>query len=177
MAFGALSVKGRALRYLSQREHGRVELARKLCRHLQDSETADAATQIAQTLDELASLGLLSEARAAASVLHSEGARFGERRLRQSLQSKGFAPELVASTLADARSSEDERALAVWCRKFGQPPQNAAERAKQMRFLLGRGFTAQVCGRLLRQQGTLGAGEPSTGRLTTELAEDTDEAL
>lgn len=177
MAFGSLSVKGRALRYLSQREYGRAELARKLSRHVQDSETADAAAQIAQTLDELATLGLLSETRAAASVLHSQGGRFGERRLRQSLQSKGFAAELVASTLAIARVSEPERALAVWRRKFGQPPQSAADRAKQMRFLLGRGFTAQVCGRLLREQSALSAFEPSQEGLATDPPEDADEAL
>ena len=32
MAFGTLSLKGRALRLLSQREHSRTELATKLAR-------------------------------------------------------------------------------------------------------------------------------------------------
>jgi regulatory protein len=153
MAFGVLSVKGRALRYLSQREHSRAELAQKLARKVEDTEAATAGQQIESALDELAAHGLLSEERAAASVLHTQGRRFGERRLRQSLQAKGFAPDLVASTLAQARGGEFERARAVWQRKFGTPPQDAAQRGKQMRFLLSRGFTGDVVNRVLRACG------------------------
>ena len=65
MGFGALSVKGRALRYLAQREHSRLELERKLARHVQDTEAATAQAQIAAALDQLTAVGLLSEARAA----------------------------------------------------------------------------------------------------------------
>jgi len=163
VAFGAPSVKGRALRYLSQREHSRAELERKLERKLKhdasdasdasDTEAASASQLIASALDDLAAHGLLSEERAAASVLHTQGRRYGERRLRQSLQAKGFAPDLVASTLAQARVGEFERARDVWQRKFGTPPQDAAQRNKQTRFLLGRGFTGEVVGRVLRSCG------------------------
>jgi regulatory protein len=37
----------------------------------------------------------------------------------------------------------------VWRRKFGQPPANAQERARQMRFLHGRGFPADVIRKVL----------------------------
>ena len=47
MAFGTLSVKGRALRCLAQREHSRAELERKLARHVEDTPEASAAAQIA----------------------------------------------------------------------------------------------------------------------------------
>ncbi|MBE0549033.1 MAG: recombination regulator RecX, partial [Rubrivivax sp.] len=70
MAFGSTSVKGRALRYLAQREHSRVELERKLARHVEDTPDATAAAQIAAALDELGAHGLLDEARVAASVLN-----------------------------------------------------------------------------------------------------------
>lgn len=153
MAFGVLSVKGRALRYLSQREHSRAELAQKLARRVEDTESTPASQQIQAALDELAAHGLLSEERAAASVLHTQGRRYGERRLRQSLQAKGFAPDLVASTLAQARSGEFERALQVWQRKFGTAPGSPGERARQQRFLLGRGFTGDVIHRVLRTCG------------------------
>mgnify|MGYP003527630292 CR=1 FL=1 len=43
MAFGAPSVKGRALRCLAQREHSRAELERKLARHVEDTPEASAA--------------------------------------------------------------------------------------------------------------------------------------
>lgn len=150
MSFAALSVKGRALRYLSQREHSRVELERKLARHVQDTEESTAQAQISAALDDLASKGLLSEARTAESVLNSQGRRYGIHRLKQTLQGKGLAPELVASTLQQARGTELERAQDVWRRRFGEPAADAAERARQMRFLAGRGFEGEVIRRVLR---------------------------
>lgn len=150
MGFGAISVKGRALRYLSQREHSRVELERKLSRHVQDTEAACAQAQIASALDDLAAKGLLSEARTAESVLNSQGRRYGVRRLKQTLQGKGLAAELVASTLLRARGTELERAQEMWRRRFGEPAADAAGRARQMRFLAGRGFEGDVIRRVVR---------------------------
>jgi regulatory protein len=149
MAFGALSVKGRALRYLAQREHSRAELERKLTRHVEDMPEASAQMQIAAALDELAAKGLLSDARTAESVLAGAGQRFGARRLKQTLQAKGLDAALVASTLQSARATELERAREVWRRRFGNPPADAAERARQMRFLLGRGFESDVVRRVI----------------------------
>jgi len=89
MAFDGPSVKGRALRYLAQREHSRAELQRKLARHLQSKggdagEDPEAARQqIDLALDELAAAGLLSDERAADAVLSAQGRRFGSRRLRR----------------------------------------------------------------------------------------------
>jgi regulatory protein len=150
MSFGALSVKGRALRYLAQREHSRAELERKLARAVQDLPEVSAQAQISAALDELAAKGLLSEERTAQSVLLSQGRRFGTRRLRQTLQAKGLAPDLVADTLQQARGTELERAREVWQRRFGQPPADAAERARQMRFMAGRGFEADVIRRVVQ---------------------------
>jgi regulatory protein len=150
MGFGALSVKGRALRYLAQREHSRAELERKLARAVQDLPEGSAQAQISAALDELAAKGLLSEERTAQSVLLSQGRRFGTRRLRQTLQAKGLAPELVANTLQQARGTELERAREVWQRRFGQPPADAAERARQMRFMAGRGFESDVIRRVVQ---------------------------
>ena len=150
MSFGALSVKGRALRYLAQREHSRAELERKLARAVQDLPEGSAQAQISAALDELAAKGLLSEERTAQSVLLSQGRRFGTRRLRQTLQAKGLAPELVANTLQQARGTELERAREVWLRRFGQPPADAAERARQMRFMAGRGFESDVIRRVVQ---------------------------
>ena len=150
MAFGSPSVKGRALRYLAQREHSRAELERKLARHVEDTPEASAAAQIAAALDELTAHGLLSEARVAASVLNSQAPRYGTRRLKQTLQAKGLDPALVASTLQQARGSEFERALDIWRRRFGTAAASAAERARQMRFLAGRGFEGDVIRRVMR---------------------------
>jgi regulatory protein len=158
LSFGTLSLKGRALRHLSQREHSRAELERKLARHLADtsrraaaarsgepgedaaSSTDTASADIAQALDQLAAAGLIDEGRVAESVLNHRGRSHGVRRLRQDLQAKGLDAELVQATLHQARNTELARAREVWQRRFGQPPADAAERARQLRFLLGRGF-------------------------------------
>ena len=150
MAFGALSVKGRALRYLSQREHSRLELERKLARHVQDTDEASASQQISQALDQLAAAGLLCESRAAESVLASQGQRFGSRRLKQVMQAKGLDAQLVTTTLQQARLTELDRAREVWRRRFGAPPADAAERARQQRFMAGRGFDGDVIRRVVQ---------------------------
>lgn len=150
VSFGSISVKGRALRYLAQREHSRVELERKLARVVEDLPDAPAQQQIAAALDDLAAKDLLSDSRTAASVLHSLGQRYGSRRLKQALQLKGLAPELVSTTLQQARGSELERAREVWRRRFGAPAADAAERARQMRFLAGRGFEGEVIRRVVQ---------------------------
>ena len=154
MAFGArsanLSVKGRALRWLSQREHSRTELERKLARGVEDTADASAQVQIAAALDDLAAKGLINEARVAESVLNSQGRRFGTRRLKQTLQAKGLDASLVASTLQQARTTELERARELWRRRFGEPAPDAAGRAKQMRFLAGRGFDGEVIRRVVQ---------------------------
>ena len=74
------------------------------------------------------------------SVLHRRAAKLGTQRIRQELQSKGLAPEAVLQAVEQLRATEVERAREVWRKKFGEPPADAAERAKQMRFLASRGF-------------------------------------
>jgi regulatory protein len=156
VAFGQLSIKGRALRYLAQREHSRAELQRKLARFVEDTPEHSAQTLIGAALDELAAHDLLSDSRTAESVLRSQGQRYGSRRLQQTLQAKGLDAELVAGTLAQARSTELQRARSVWQRRFGQAATSAPERAKQMRFLAGRGFGGDVIRQVVQ-----GSGEDS----------------
>ena len=156
MSGATLSLKGRALRYLSAREHSRSELARKLARH---SEEAD---EVERVLDELTAKGWLSAERFVESVVHRRAERFGAARIRQELQQHGIDPIESAAALdgVDAesaaaldalRQSEPERAQAVWQRRFGTPPTTPAERAKQMRFLAGRGFSTEVIRRVMSQ--------------------------
>ena len=144
MAFGVLSLKGRALRALARREHSRVELERKLRRFAEDEPEASAAQQIAAALDELTALGFIDEARVAESVLASQARRVGALRLKQTLQAKGLAPELVARSLLAVRGTEFDRAQALWQRRFGAAPADVRARVRQMRFLAGRGFDGEV---------------------------------
>ena len=141
-----LSLKGRALRYLAAREHPRAELATKLSRHVGPEDDPDA---VARVLDELAAKGFIDEARVAESVLHRRAGRLGGARVLQELRAKGLPDDVVADAAAQLRSTELARAQAVWRRKFGQPPADAAERARQLRFLAARGFSGDVARRAL----------------------------
>ncbi len=129
-----LSIKGRALRLLSAREHSRAVLERKL------AEFEEEPGNLAQALDELQAKGFINEARVVESVLHRRSAKLGTQRIRQELQSKGLAPDAVLQAVEQLRTTEVDRAREVWRKKFGAPPEDAAERAKQMRFLASRGF-------------------------------------
>lgn len=141
-----LSLKGRALRYLAAREHSRAELASKLMRRLQDGETE---ADVARVLDELAAKGFISEARVAESLLHRRAPRLGAARVLQELRAKGVPAEVMASAADQLRGTELARAREVWRKKFGQPPQDTAERARQLRFLAARGFSGEVARRVV----------------------------
>ena len=132
------SLKGRALRLLSQREHSRQELERKLAAH----ETEPG--QLARALDELQAKDFINEGRVVESVVHRRSGKLGTARIRQELAAKGLSGEAVTEALEGLRSTELARAREVWSRKFGQTATEPKERARQARFLLTRGFAAEV---------------------------------
>ena len=139
----ALSLKGRALRLLSQREHSRAELERKLGGPETD------ADELARALDDLQAKGFISEARVVESVVHRRATKLGTARVKQELQAKGLSPEAMGEALEQLRSTEVERAREVWRKKFGEPASDATERAKQMRFLASRGFSPEAIRRVV----------------------------
>lgn len=143
MSFAQPSLKGRALRLLSGREHSRAELERKL----KSFETEPGT--LGQALDELEAKGFISEQRVIESVLNRRAAKLGTARIRQELQGKGLDPQAVSAALTSLQTSERARALDVWRKKFGAPPQNAQAAAKQMRFLAARGFGAEIIRRVV----------------------------
>ncbi len=145
MGFGTLSLKGRALRLLSQREHSRAELLRKLRPHVQEGEDLDAM------LTELEARDFISEERVVASVVHQRAGRMGAARIRQELQAKGVGGEAVQQALAQLQDTELARAREVWRRRFGEPAADPQGRAKQVRFLIARGFSGDVVRRVVRQ--------------------------
>ncbi|AEG94859.1 recombination regulator RecX [Ramlibacter tataouinensis] len=140
---GPPSLKGRALRLLSGREHSRAELERKLAPH------EEAPGQLRRILDELQGKGFISDQRVAESVLNRRAPRLGAGRIRQELQAKGLDGELVQQALAQLKGTELQRAREVWRRKFDGPPRDAAERGRQARFLAARGFGGEVIHRVL----------------------------
>ena len=132
------SLKNRALRLLTLREHSRAELERKLAVH------EEQAGQLALVLDDLEAKGFISEQRVVASVVYRRSGKLGAKRVGQELQHKGVSQEAVKEAVAELQTTELERARAVWLKKFGQNATTPKEKTKQLRFLISRGFSTSV---------------------------------
>jgi regulatory protein len=146
LAFSAPTLKSRALKMLAGREHSRTELERKL--------TPFEVTpgEVASTLDELAAKGFIDEQRVADSLIHRRSGKLGASRVLQELRAKGVATEIVSEAVQGLRDTEAERAQAVWDRKFGQAAAaDNAQRLKQMRFLMARGFSSDAVKAVMRR--------------------------
>jgi regulatory protein len=139
-----ISLHGRALAMLARREHTRTEMARKLSPH------AESAEQVEQLLDALVARGWLSEARFAESRANTLARKFGSRKIEHDLRSRGVSTEVIEQTVEHSLTQELENCRAAWQRKFGVLPQGAAERGRQMRFLAGRGFSADAVRQVLK---------------------------
>lgn len=144
MATLQISLKARALRYLSAREHSRQELARKLSRYAQESDDIEAL------LDGLEAANFLSQSRFSESLVHRRAARFGNSRILSELQSHGIEGDALHQIKTSLAQDEVARACEVWRRKFGHLAIDASERAKQMRFLQQRGFSHRAIQAALR---------------------------
>ena len=142
-----VSLKGRALRLLSQREHSRSELERKLAAYEQ------APGELAQVLNDLQARDFINEGRVIDSVMHRRSGKLGATRIKQELASKGLSGEAVTEALAGLRETEYSRALEVWRKKFHRPTTDPNDRAKQMRFLLTRGFSSEVVRKIVQGAG------------------------
>ena len=141
------SLRGRALGYLSRREHSRDELARKLLPFVEDSDGEDP---IPALLDRLMAEGWLSDQRFADSVVNRRAARFGTSRIVGELKRHKVDGDVVQELGANLKASEWDRIQGVWSRKFGTLATTPAERAKQARFLFTRGFSRDAITKIIQ---------------------------
>ena len=141
-----VAVRRAAMDLLARREHGRVELTRKLRQRGAPVELIDTA------LERLAQEGLLSEARYLESFVgYRARAGYGPLRIREELIQRGLSRADVEQALRDSGIDWREQLEQTWRRKFaGQLPGDARERAQQGRFLSYRGYPLDLIGRLLR---------------------------
>jgi regulatory protein len=138
-----MKLRERALNLLARREHSRAELARKLGPY-------DEADELDGLLDTLEQEDLLSNQRYAEGMANVRSGRHGSLRLKADLRDKGVPDSVIADVLGEARGNDLESARAVWVKKFsGAPPVDARERARQVRFLIGRGFPPDVVRRVV----------------------------
>jgi len=167
------TLKARALQWLAQRDHSRLELERKLMRAARAAHAAalragvsempaagdarapepfdsDAARRdIEGLLDWLQAHGFLAVERFVESRIHARAARFGNVRIRQELAQHAVEIDAVARRELD--ESEPLRARTVRARRFEHAPDTPQERARQARFLAARGFSADVIRQVLRE--------------------------
>lgn len=138
------SLRERALALLARREHSRAELMRKL------GSAGFAQEETSVLLDEFEAKNWLSDQRFAESYVADHCARAGSMKLAYDLRQRGVSDDIIEAVLGDNRDSEIERAREVWKKKFGAPPVDAAEKARQIRFMLSRGFAQEIIQRTLR---------------------------
>ena len=131
-----------ALRYLSRREYSCWELAQKLRQNCRDQTVLDEVQQRVQ------SLGYQSDERYAMMILRSLYARgSGPDKARQKLQQSRIASTLIQQSLTEFDGDWFELAAQVRAKRFGtEVPEDFQDRAKQMRFLAGRGFSRDQIG-------------------------------
>jgi len=146
MGFDKLSLTGRALKYLAQREHSRLELERKLAPYVEEGE------DLAAVLDALEAKNFINPERVAQSVIYRRSSKLGTARVLHELRSKGLDDDTVRAAAEQLKDSEHARAWQVWQRKFGEIASTPQERMKQMRFLASRGFGGDVVNKVLRGQ-------------------------
>lgn len=141
------SLEMRALRYLSQREYSRLELEQKLSVHAR-SFPPEALPAV---LDKLEQKGFLSAERVIEQVIRTRRPRFGSQRIVYELKEKGIDEYLIHEALPALKKTELEAAFKIWQKKFGQSPSTREERGRQMRFMMGRGFSSEIIQQVLSQ--------------------------
>jgi len=142
------TLKQRAVGMLARREHSRAELAARLAAGGANRDEIDPV------LDELERAGYLSDTRFAAAVVRQKSGGYAKRAIAHALREKGVAAPAAKEALA-ALDGDDEfaQALALWQRRFGKPPADEREKARQVRFLVSRGYATSIVFRVLRDAG------------------------
>ncbi len=133
---------------LARREWGRAELAVRLRARGGDS------AAIERVLDELAALGYLSDARCAEAVVASRRGNYSRGAIAYALRERRIEPEAAQAALGTL-SVQDEAAdaTALWQRRYGAAPGDRREHARQVRFLLARGYSIGIALAVLRAAG------------------------
>jgi len=133
-----ISLIGRAIKYLSSRDHSQFELRKKLLPHANSEEELD------EVIKKLTEKGYLSNQRFTESFIASKSKKFGIRKITQDLQQHQLDSEILKTEVEKLKASEPLRCFEIWERKFGQLTKEPNELAKQVRFLASRGFSHEI---------------------------------
>ena len=138
------SLKATAIGHLARREFSRAELRNKLVA------TGATRDEVDAVLDEIAALGYLSDTRFAKALVGQKSGAMSKRSISASLKAKGVDADVASAALAASDVDDHDAMVALWLRKFGAPPANDREKARQVRFLQSRGFALSAIYKLLR---------------------------
>lgn len=133
-----------AMRWLARREYSVHELEGRLVGK------GYARDQVAAALETLKSQGLVSDSRFAESLVRNRVERgYGPVKIVLELRAKGVEDALIEEVLDDDDERWVERLRTVWEKRFGNPPADYQEWARQARGLQSRGFTADQVRRVI----------------------------
>lgn len=131
-------LRQRAVSLLARRDHARRELETKLRSKVGDHPA------LAAVIEWCEEHGFIDDRRFAGFFVRSRIDRGqGVLRIRLELQQRGVASELIESALQETEVDWFALAREVRARRFRQYPQDQKEKARQLRFLQGRGFDAE----------------------------------
>jgi len=139
-----VSLKAQAVRLLARREYARDDLEQRLIAK------GAVRDEVVAVLDELSSQGLLSNERFAHALVAQKSGSYSRRSIRGELKRKGVSGDAIEDAIGDAPIEDDAAMLALWQRRFGTPPVNDREKARQIRFLQSRGFELSAIFKMLK---------------------------
>jgi regulatory protein len=144
-----------ALRLLARRDYSRLELAERL------RARGIAAGEVEPLHDDIERLGYLSDARYAHALVSQWAGRLGVRAIARDLRDKGIAADAAKDALATLEGRDElHDAIALWTRRFGTAPVDEREKARQVRYLIARGYSVAVALKAIR--GDIAEAEPES---------------
>jgi len=145
MTSAPVSLRAQAIRLLARREYARSELEHRLIAK------GAPRNEVGFVLDELIAQGYLSDARYARAMATQKAGGYSRRSIAEALKAKGIARTDIERALVEAEADDGKALRAVWQRRFGKPPTDEREKARQVRFLQARGFALSAIFKLLRE--------------------------
>jgi regulatory protein len=144
MRSAPVSLRAQAIRLLARREYARSDLEQRLIAK------GAPRSEVGPVLDELIAQGYLSDARYARAMAARKAGGYSRRSIAEGLKSKGIARTDIERALVEAETDDEKALHALWQRRFGNPPMDEREKARQVRFLQARGFALSAIFKLLR---------------------------
>lgn len=139
------SLLARGIAYLSRREYSEYELRKKLAPH------ADSPDELDTVMARLKKENWQSDSRFLQATANVSAQKWGAVRIAAKLRQHQLPEEEVNAALNSLNDTEYARAKAVWEKKFkGQVYSTPQEYARQTRFLLSRGFSADIVRKIIR---------------------------